>query len=482
MTSVHGGLRWGMLAVISLGIIALTLNWFDVATAFPLIGAEFRVGLGPLSFLISLYIVGYGLTHIPGGMLATAIGMKKTLVAGLLVQGLAGIMSGLSYSYGKLAFFRVVSGIGGSVFIAVGTAALGVWFREKDVTLALGITGGATFSAGAAFALYVWLYVQRAAGWHLSLVLAGVFELLVMLLMIAAFHLTLTRHLDPSAGGLLSALIGLAGIPGSLLGGYYADRSQNLRLFVVGPLIVVAALLALILVVPTGAPWALGIGIGFFLIFGFAAWLAIPARVCDIKHRYIGDRPDAHAGCRGRLLHPHRLRAPRAPYQFRHRLGLSGHRVPGICPAGAGRAQPGGSACLGWLPNGRAPDDQCRATVTEPRIIRARAPDPESPSRKNATGCRCGRATEKISTPLEKPPCPVTDDRQIRKPRRIRQPANSSPTDVAAYFPLTTVRPGSACSAAAVGNEAGQGRLAGGRVASISSSRPGTSPVPQVAH
>ena len=123
--------RWAMLAVISLGIFALTLNWFDVATAFPLIGAEFKVGLGPLSLLISLYIVGYGLSHIPGGMLSTSIGMKKTLVLGLLVQGLAGIMSGLSYSYNELAFFRVVSGIGGSVFVAMTAAAMVVWFRER---------------------------------------------------------------------------------------------------------------------------------------------------------------------------------------------------------------------------------------------------------------------------------------------------------------------------------------------------------------
>jgi MFS transporter, ACS family, D-galactonate transporter len=343
MTSVHGAahspVRWGMLAVISLGIIALTLNWFDVATAFPLIGAQFKVGLGSLSFLVSLYIVGYGLTHIPGGMLATAIGMKKTLAAGLLVQGLAGIMSGLSHSYAELAFFRVVSGVGGSVFIAVGTAAVVVWFREKNVTLALGITGGAAFSAGAAFALYVWLFVQRATGWHTSLILAGAFELLVMMVTLVAFrvpdarsslagvsfdraalravltsrdlwvygvallggygayfttaqlfseYVTITRHLDPATGGLLSALIGLAGIPGSLLGGYCADRSGNLRVFVVGPLIVVAALLALIPVVPTSTLWALGIGIGFFLIFGFAGWLAVPARVCDIEHQYIG--------------------------------------------------------------------------------------------------------------------------------------------------------------------------------------------------
>jgi nitrate/nitrite transporter NarK len=32
----------------------------------------------------------------------------------------------------------------------------------------------------------------------------------------------------------------------------------------------------------------LGIGIGFFPIFGFAAWLAVPARVCDIDPQYIG--------------------------------------------------------------------------------------------------------------------------------------------------------------------------------------------------
>src|SRR5271170_5120240 len=192
MASVRGAgqghVRWGMLALISLGILALTLNWFDVATAFPLIGAQFKVGLGPLSYLISLYIVGYGLAHIPGGMLATAIGMKKTLVVGLLVQGLAGIMSGLSSSYGELAFFRVASGVGGSVFIAVGTAAVVVWFRERDVTLALGISGGAVFSAGVALALYGWLYVQHATTWRVSLVLAGAFELLVMLVTIVAFR------------------------------------------------------------------------------------------------------------------------------------------------------------------------------------------------------------------------------------------------------------------------------------------------------
>jgi predicted MFS family arabinose efflux permease len=101
-------------------------------------------------------------------------------------------------------------------------------------------------------------------------------------------YVTNVRHFAPSTGGLLSAVILLAGIPGSLLGGFFSDRSKNLRMYVFVPLIIVSLLLALIPVVPNPALWALGIAIGFFLIFGFAAWLAVPARVSHIEHQFIG--------------------------------------------------------------------------------------------------------------------------------------------------------------------------------------------------
>jgi len=100
-------------------------------------------------------------------------------------------------------------------------------------------------------------------------------------------YATEDRHLSASSGGLLSALILLAGIPGSLLGGYWliAARTSGCswwdptrRCRSPGP--------------DSGGPdrstLGLGIGIGFFLIFGFAAWLAVPARVCRIDHAYIG--------------------------------------------------------------------------------------------------------------------------------------------------------------------------------------------------
>jgi nitrate/nitrite transporter NarK len=38
----------------------------------------------------------------------------------------------------------------------------------------------------------------------------------------------------------------------------------------------------------TVARTPLGIGIGFFLIFGFAAWLSVPSRVSKIRSEHIG--------------------------------------------------------------------------------------------------------------------------------------------------------------------------------------------------
>ena len=185
----NGLIRWRMLAIICLGFFALTLNWFDAAAAFGDIAGEFHSTLGDLSLLASLFFVGYGIAHVPGGMLATRIGMKKTLVIGLIIQGVAGVMSGLSYSYNELAVFRVVSGLGGSIFIAVAFGAVMVWFKDRDVTVALGVSGGAAFSGGAAIALFIWVYLQNATSWHTALWIAGAMELVIAAITAVFFDL-----------------------------------------------------------------------------------------------------------------------------------------------------------------------------------------------------------------------------------------------------------------------------------------------------
>lgn len=331
--------RWRMLAVISLGFVAMTLNWFDIAPAFSAIGADFHTGISSTAFLISLFLLGYGIAHVPGGLLATRIGMKRTLVLGLLLEGLAGIASGLCRNYLELATVRVVAGVGASIFIAVAFGAVSVWFEHRETTLALGISGGAAFSVGAAIGLYLWSYLITAIGWRAALPVAGAFAVLVAVLLALTFDtpphtrtlggvaITLAglresladrqlwiygvallggygayftvsqllagyavsdRALPTAWAGLLSAMLGLAGIPGSIIGGALADRWRTTRAIVVVPLLLMAVGLALIPVVPLSLLWVLAILLGGLDIFSFAAWAAVPARVARIRPENLG--------------------------------------------------------------------------------------------------------------------------------------------------------------------------------------------------
>ncbi|MEV0472260.1 MFS transporter [Streptomyces prunicolor] len=206
MTSDSYAERWKMLALISLGFVAMTLNWFDIAPAFDAIGTEFHTDISTTAFLISLFLLGYGIAHVPGGMLATRIGMKRTLVLGLGLEGVADSVSGLCRNYPELAVDRVVAGVGASVFIAVGFGAVSVWFEHHETTVALGLADGAAFSVGAAAGLYLWSYLDAALGWRVALPLAGVLAVSTAVVIAVGFR---TPAEKKTLGGAAITLDGL---------------------------------------------------------------------------------------------------------------------------------------------------------------------------------------------------------------------------------------------------------------------------------
>jgi len=166
------------------------------------------------------------------------------------------------------------------VFELIIAAVTALWFRTPADAPAL---AGERFDVKALSAS-----VSSRDLWIYGLALLGGYGAYFTTSQLFTTYATADRHFDVSLAGLLSALIVLAGVPGGLLGGYWADRSRNLKAFVVGALLACAVGLVLIPVVPTGALWAVGIGIGFFLIFGFAAWSSVPSRVSGIRHEYVG--------------------------------------------------------------------------------------------------------------------------------------------------------------------------------------------------
>src|SRR5690606_5215247 len=177
-----------------------------------------------------------------------------------------------------------------SDLVAVG--AISAWFEKKEITLALGI-GTAANSTGTAAGLFMWSHLVEIAGWRVSLMLSGALGVTIALAIalgfrtparmvalhgervtgralvetlgnrqlwiygiafigvygayMSALHLisgfaTSTGQYSATAAGLMAAFIGLSGIPGSLVGGWLADRTERCRKFILAPMFAMGAL------------------------------------------------------------------------------------------------------------------------------------------------------------------------------------------------------------------------------------------------
>jgi ACS family D-galactonate transporter-like MFS transporter len=326
-------MRWWMLLVLSLGFVVLTLNWFDIASAFPALGQQFHLQIAQLALLISLFIAGYGICHIPTGFLAYRFGLRNVLLAGLLIESLGAIASAFAPTYAWLGILRVITGIGGAFFVGCGFSLVTSWFRGRELALAMGIATGGAFTLGIALGLFVWVGIVQAAGWSVALALGGGIGLLAFLVsliflrvpsdeqeQLAAGRFSWTAvgrvlgnrdlwllgvsfaglygagftlaqllnvyvpavyHVSEATSGLMAAVFTLSAVPGSIIGGYLFDRAKRAKLVIIVPWLVAGLGLIIFPFMNLFGLWIMMIVLGGVPYAGFSGWAAAPGRYRD---------------------------------------------------------------------------------------------------------------------------------------------------------------------------------------------------------
>jgi len=326
-------MRWWMLLILSVDFVALTLNWFDVASAFPALGQQFHLQIPQLALLISLFFAGYGIFHIPSGFLAYRFGVKNTLLAGMLLESLGAIACAFAPNYGWLELLRIITGIGASLFVGCGFAMVTSWFRGRELALAMGIAAGGAFTLGAAIGLFVWVGVVMSWGWPVALATGGIVGLITCLLsliflrlpgeeqeQLAAGHfswvavgrvlgnrdlwfmgvsliglygasftaaqllstyVSIVYHASEATGGLMAAVLTLSAIPGSIIGGYLFDRAKRVKLVIILPFLLGGLGLIIFPFVGLTGTWIMVIWLGLVPYLGFSGWASLPGRYKD---------------------------------------------------------------------------------------------------------------------------------------------------------------------------------------------------------
>jgi ACS family D-galactonate transporter-like MFS transporter len=172
MLEVTNRRRW---AIVALLFTASLINYFDRATisfALPLISRDLHLGPEAKGVLLSAFFWSYALMQIPMGVAADRVNLRW-LYAGAFAlwsvsQGLIGLATGL----GTLIAFRVLLGIGESIYLPGGSKIVSILFRPSERGLPSGL-----FDAGTRTGLVIEgvlvPYMLTHYGWRTSFAFVG---------------------------------------------------------------------------------------------------------------------------------------------------------------------------------------------------------------------------------------------------------------------------------------------------------------------
>lgn len=172
--------RWFIVALL---FLASMINYLDRATlslALPLISKD--LGLDPTSkgLLLSAFFWSYALMQVPIGWCADRVNLRWLYAGTFALWSLAQGLTGFAGSLGVLIFFRLLLGIGESIYLPGGTKIVSLLFRSHERGLPCGIFDfGTRIGLVLGGLLFPWLLLHY--GWRRTFILVG-FAALVWLI------------------------------------------------------------------------------------------------------------------------------------------------------------------------------------------------------------------------------------------------------------------------------------------------------------
>src|SRR5439155_22782334 len=161
-----------LLLVVICGVVFLdTLDLSLVQVALPSIGSALHLGEGPLQWIVSAFVLGYGGFLLLGGRCADVLGRRRVLLAGLVALAAASALGTVASDGTLLIATRFIKGVSAAFTAPSALSILTTSFaegqrRNKALGLyAAGAASGFTFGlvVGGVLSELSWRYPFAAA-------------------------------------------------------------------------------------------------------------------------------------------------------------------------------------------------------------------------------------------------------------------------------------------------------------------------------
>ena len=172
--------RKAILLVVCIPTFFSVLNASAVVVLLPEIGAEFSVGSASLSWLMSGFLLVYGIAIPFFGRLADIYGARRFFLFGILLFSLGSLLAALAPNYELLLGARVVQALGGAALPGLGMTLASRAFGPGNRGAALGALS-ATMGSGAAIGPLLGGTMSAQFGWQSLFVITALAVLVISL-------------------------------------------------------------------------------------------------------------------------------------------------------------------------------------------------------------------------------------------------------------------------------------------------------------
>lgn len=213
--------RWLALALIFITRVSMGAQFQSIAAVGPLVVDDLRLSYAQLGTLVGLYLLPGVALALPGGLLGRRFGERRTVVCGLAVMVLGGLLTASSETFLTAAIGRVLSG-GAAVLMNMAIIKLTAdWFAERELATAMAVMLTA-WPVGVGAAVTTLGAVATATSWRASIVVASMTALLGIVVMTLVFRDPPVRVAPGAAARLERSDIGLAVTSGLAWGTFNA--------------------------------------------------------------------------------------------------------------------------------------------------------------------------------------------------------------------------------------------------------------------
>ncbi|MBP0454765.1 MFS transporter [Kitasatospora sp. RG8] len=220
--------RWAILGTLVLALLVVVLDNSILNVAMKTIAAPAPTGLGAsqsdLEWSINSYTLVFAGLLFTAGLFGDRFGRKRSLLAGMVVFGIASLLSAMAASPGELIGYRALMGVGGALAMPATLAIIMNVFERSEQPKAIGIWAGAVGLAIAIGPITGGLLIEHF--WWGSVFLVNV---PIVIVAVIAMVVLVPESKDPNPGkldpvGVLLSIIGLVAlIYGIIKGGELAD-------------------------------------------------------------------------------------------------------------------------------------------------------------------------------------------------------------------------------------------------------------------